>query len=63
MPRQTRRSAKAREAATSSDDETSQVAMNGNGSAHHEPEVSDDAPTTGENIFMFWPNIIGASLI
>lgn len=60
MPRQTRRSAKAREAATSSSDEdNSQLAMNGNGSAHHDkPEASDDAPH--ENIFIFWPNIIGA---
>lgn len=57
MPRQTRRSVKAREAAASSDEDTSQVAMNGNGSAHHQPEASDDAPR--ENIFMFWPNIIG----
>lgn len=35
--------------------------MNGNGSAHHQPEASDDAPR--ENIFMFWPNIIGYSRI
>lgn len=61
MPRQTRRSVKAREAAASSDEDTSQVAMNGNGSAHHQPEASDDAPR--ENIFMFWPNIIGYSRI
>jgi len=61
MPRQTRRSVKPREAAASSDEDASQVAMNGNGSAHHQPEASDDAPR--ENIFMFWPNIIGYSRI
>jgi hypothetical protein len=58
--RQTRRSAaKAREAQAPSDDETSQVHLNGNGSAHRDPEPSDSAPTETENIFLFWPNVIG----
>jgi len=58
--RQTRRSAaKAREAQAPSDDETSQVRLNGNGSAHRDPEPSDSAPTETENIFLFWPNVIG----
>lgn len=35
------------------------VVMNGNGSAHHGSEASDSAPD--ENIFLFWPNIIGKS--
>lgn len=34
--------------------------MNGNGSAHHAPEVSGSKST--ENIFLFWPNIIGMQL-
>jgi CDP-diacylglycerol--inositol 3-phosphatidyltransferase len=60
MPaRQTRRSAaKAREAQTSSEDETTtQAILNGNGSAHKHPEDSDSEPS--ENIFLFWPNVIG----
>lgn len=59
MPaRQTRRSAaKAREAQASSDEESSQVILNGNGSAHKTSEPSDSAPD--ENIFLFWPNVIG----
>lgn len=55
--RQTRsKAAKARDAQSPSDDE---VVMNGNGNgvALQTPEVSDDA--TRENIFLFWPNIIG----
>lgn len=36
----------------------STVPMNGNGSAHHAPaQETDDQPH--ENIFLFWPNIIG----
>lgn len=60
-PRQTRRSAaKAREAQTSSEDETTQVSLNGNGNAHHKhPEDSDSDST--ENIFLFWPNVIGTA--
>ena len=60
MPRQTRRSAKAREAASSSDeDATSQTIMNGkgNGSAHHTSGAS--GLKEEENIFLFWPNQIG----
>lgn len=65
MPgRQTRRqSAKARDARSSSP-EDSQVVMNGhsNGSAgRYAPEVSDDETT--ENIFLFWPNIIGKLVV
>lgn len=59
MPRQTRRSAKAREAQSSSEEDNSQVLMNGNGSAYGAPEASDEAPR--ENIFLFWPNIIGTT--
>lgn len=62
--RQTRRkSAKLREAAAaaaSSDDDQQVITMNGNGSAHHTPEVADNEDI--ENIFLFWPNIIGAQL-
>lgn len=36
-------------------------AMNGNGSAHHGPAPSEEAEK--ENIFLFWPNIIGYSRI
>lgn len=63
MPRQTRRSAKAREAqSTSSEEDNSQILTNGNGSAHHDaPEAPDSTPK--ENIFLFWPNIIGMATI
>ena len=59
MPaRQTRkRAAKARDGASSSDDDNRQVSMNGNGLAHKASEDSDSA--LYENIFLFWPNIIG----
>lgn len=57
MPRQTRRSAKAREPQSSSEEDNSQVVMNGNG-IHHASEHSDAAKSE-ENIFVFWPNIIG----
>ncbi|KAK7397816.1 phosphatidylinositol synthase 1 (CDP-alcohol phosphatidyltransferase1) [Neonectria punicea] len=33
------------------------VQVNGNGTAHPAPDASDDGPD--ENIFLFWPNIIG----
>ncbi|KAF7558344.1 hypothetical protein G7046_g5810 [Stylonectria norvegica] len=57
--RQTRRraAAKARDSQTSSDDDQRDVVMNGNGSAHRVPEATDAAEQ--ENIFLFWPNIIG----
>ena len=57
--RQTRsKAAQAREVQTpSNDDAPRDVVMNGNGSAHHVPEASDS--TIDENIFLFWPNIIG----
>lgn len=62
--RQTRRkSAKLREAAAaaaSSDDDQKPIIMNGNGSAHQTPEATDIEED--ENIFLFWPNIIGAQL-
>ncbi|KID75831.1 CDP-alcohol phosphatidyltransferase, partial [Metarhizium brunneum ARSEF 3297] len=62
--RQTRRkSAKLREAAAaaaSSDDDQKPIIMNGNGSAHHTPEATDIEED--ENIFLFWPNIIGSQL-
>jgi CDP-diacylglycerol--inositol 3-phosphatidyltransferase len=55
--RQTRRSAKARAAATPEDDD-SQILMNGDGAAHDDaPDASESGPR--ENIFLFWPNIIG----
>jgi hypothetical protein len=60
MPRQTRRNAKAREAASSSDEDAiSQTVMNGKGNraAHCAPEASDLVDK--ENIFLFWPNQIG----
>ena len=59
--RQTRRqAAKASNSPPASDEDRQQVAMNGNGSAHHTPEDSDSGPE--ENIFLFWPNIIGMCL-
>ncbi|KAH7155023.1 CDP-alcohol phosphatidyltransferase-domain-containing protein [Dactylonectria estremocensis] len=56
--RQTRQqAAKARDTPVSSSDEELDTKVNGNGTAHQAPEDSDDAPR--ENIFLFWPNIIG----
>lgn len=59
-----RRSTRNRDAQTLSDDDQSHtngdVTMNGNGSAHAEeviPAADDDE--VRENIFLFWPNIIG----
>lgn len=51
--------AQARDAEPSSGDAPRDVVMNGNGSAHHGSEASDSA--LDENIFLFWPNIIGKS--
>jgi CDP-diacylglycerol--inositol 3-phosphatidyltransferase len=40
-----------------SDDDRSPAVVDGNGSAHDAPEASDS--DADENIFLFWPNIIG----
>lgn len=58
MPqRQTRRQAsKARDTPVSSDEEHD-MKLNGNGTAHHASDASGDDER--ENIFLFWPNIIG----
>jgi CDP-diacylglycerol--inositol 3-phosphatidyltransferase len=59
--RQTRRSAKVRAAATPEDND-SQILMNGDGAAHDEaPDASESGPR--ENIFLFWPNIIGMKIL
>ncbi|KOS20571.1 CDP-diacylglycerol--inositol 3-phosphatidyltransferase [Escovopsis weberi] len=66
MPaRQTRKkSAEARDSLASSDDEKPQVAkMNGNGTAHNVSAAPDSDPDSDENIFLFWPNIIGYARI
>lgn len=61
-----RRSPRNRDVQSSSDDEQPKtngvVAMNGNGSAHADPVASsaDDKDEERENIFLFWPNLIGA---
>lgn len=62
MPAKTRRSA--RFAQTPSDDEQKVIAMNGNGAAHRgsETEASAADDLEEENIFLFWPNIIGMSI-
>lgn len=65
--RQTRRkSAKLREeAAAAVDDEhhhqqqQEAIVVNGNGLTRHGGAVASD-PVASENIFLFWPNIIGA---
>ncbi|KAJ2973124.1 hypothetical protein NQ176_g6780 [Zarea fungicola] len=62
-----RRSARNRDAQTPSDDERPQtngasVTMNGNGSAHA-PSVDSDSSEERENIFLFWPNLIGYTRI
>ncbi|KAK1674323.1 CDP-alcohol phosphatidyltransferase [Colletotrichum godetiae] len=63
--RQTRRQAAQAAAAESSkvtsDGPADQVAMNGNGNGAPVTEASEDGPK--ENIFLFWPNIIGYSRI
>ncbi|KAF6843968.1 cdp-diacylglycerol-inositol 3-phosphatidyltransferase pis [Colletotrichum musicola] len=67
--RQTRRQAAAAAAAAAtaespkiaSEEPTEQVAMNGNGSGATPTEASENVPK--ENIFLFWPNIIGYSRI
>ena len=41
----------------SSGDDRDAKLVNGNGAAHSSPEASDAEPR--ENIFLFWPNIIG----
>ncbi|KAH7015322.1 CDP-alcohol phosphatidyltransferase-domain-containing protein [Ilyonectria destructans] len=58
MPqRQTRRQAsKARDTPVSSDEEHD-MKLNGNGTAHHASDASGGDER--ENIFLFWPNIIG----
>lgn len=60
-----RRSARNRDAQTPSDDEHPQtnggsVTMNGNGSVHA-PSIDSDSSEERENIFLFWPNLIGRS--
>lgn len=61
--RQTRQSAAKAAAAQSSPDDIdvqASLKMNGNGSAHPvAPETSES--TEDENIFLFWPNIIGTT--
>lgn len=42
-----------------SDDDRSPAVVDGNGSAHDAPEASDSDSEGDENIFLFWPNIIG----
>lgn len=66
-----RRSARNRDAQSPSDDEqqlsqaNGAVTMNGNGSAHADRVVTtttaslDDDKEERENIFLFWPNLIG----
>lgn len=65
-----RRSARNRDAQSPSDDEhqpqtNGAVVMNGNGSAHADPAASSSGPDgeeeERENIFLFWPNLIGTS--
>ncbi|KAJ6779639.1 hypothetical protein PWT90_06501 [Aphanocladium album] len=66
-----RRSARNRDAQSPSDDERPQtngaVTMNGNGSAHADPVSSSSSSSVDdeerENIFLFWPNIIGYTRI
>jgi CDP-diacylglycerol--inositol 3-phosphatidyltransferase len=58
-PRTRRQAAKASNA--SSSDSEPEVRSNGNGIAHRAADVSDDAPR--ENIFLFYPNIIGYARI
>lgn len=58
--RQTRRGvAKEHEAQVASDDENSKLALNGN-TFHNAPEAPDSEDY--ENIFLFWPNIIGKNI-
>lgn len=61
MAAKTRRSA--RFAQTPSDDEQNVVAMNGNGNGAATKVDGTELPVAGaqENIFLFWPNIIGMS--
>ncbi len=64
-----RRSARNRDAQSPSDDEqqlsqaNGAVTMNGNGSAHADPVTTttsqDNDDEERENIFLFWPNLIG----
>ncbi|KAF4459126.1 CDP-diacylglycerol-inositol 3-phosphatidyltransferase [Fusarium albosuccineum] len=64
-PRTRRQAAKAQQESHSSSDSERDVKLNGNtngnGVAHHAPVASDDAPR--ENIFLFYPNIIGYARI
>ncbi|KAF7541227.1 hypothetical protein G7Z17_g11994 [Cylindrodendrum hubeiense] len=58
MPqRQTRQQAAKQRDTPASSDEEREAKLNGNGTAHQDADTSDDAPR--ENIFLFWPNIIG----
>jgi hypothetical protein len=59
MAAKTRRSA--RFAQTPSDDEQKILAMNGNSNGVAEAQDVVELPASGEeeNIFLFWPNIIG----
>ncbi|KAK1251127.1 hypothetical protein MKX07_005682 [Trichoderma sp. CBMAI-0711] len=53
----TRRRAAQEKLEHGSDDDRAAVVVDGNGSARDAPEASDSDPD--ENIFLFWPNIIG----
>lgn len=54
-----KRTPKSRDTPSPSDEDRRPLAMNGNGngSARHAPDASESAQE--ENIFLFWPNIIG----
>ncbi|RSM09933.1 hypothetical protein CDV31_007450 [Fusarium ambrosium] len=65
-PRTRRQAAKAGSSSSSSDSERDVKAngssnTNGNGAAHGASDASDSAPR--ENIFLFWPNLIGYARI
>ncbi|KAL6910441.1 CDP-alcohol phosphatidyltransferase domain-containing protein [Trichoderma evansii] len=55
----TRRRAAQEKLEQTSDDDRSPAVVDGNGSAHDAPEASDSDSDSDENIFLFWPNIIG----
>lgn len=64
MPRKTRgQAAKARGASSSDSSRSASPAMNGNGngSVHKASALPDWADS--ENIFLFWPNIIGMDVL
>ncbi len=59
-----RRSARVRDAQSTSGDEgaNGSANMNGNGSAHPDAVAEASGDEERENIFLFWPNLIGSSL-